>query len=920
MRRRPPSFGRFVRVAGVALVLTGVIVQLPQRPAEAQTRKPIWVALGDSYSAGEGTVGPPERGDDTNLPRPAIVGDGAPPPTATFNRCHRSTAAYPNRLVPGDPIPTPVPTPTPGRPGSAASAADPTVSPRLQLPTFSFDLRHVACAGAVIADITGNNDADNPRFYPDVVRLQLSKPNAEGSLHGAAGQGARLCNSNDAQRCTDYTYQAPQITSVDTRAAVITLTVGGNDVLFDQVGFCLLRSANAAIRAVTANPFGDGKTCEDNLGDEVAARTARLTGRLSSLYRQLAQTAPAAKVLVLGYPSLVSTGSSTTGCTFPASGDIAWAIQVGKALNVAITDAVKASNNPRIQFAPMTAATAGNELCSTNPTAINGFYFGGLEATPNISFNDLYSFIAAGLDPNQTTQVLKLAKSFVDLWDWHPLFNNTLHPTAFGYDQMARVLAPYLQVILVSDQPLGADPTADPVDVVLIIDSSESMLWNDPQRKRVEAALSFLAGGIPGDQIGVVAFAGQARVLSNLAPLPAGKGRLISAIRSIDASGGTSIGSGVSQGCEILQRSTVPAAKKAAILLTDGESTFGNEDACFASRSWPIFTVGFGDSGETLLRRIATGTKGDFKFLQNVSDASCEFLRIRSRVAGTGAPPPCNSLVVKPKETKVVSQVIGPRQAAATFSMSWPGSDVVTSLVSPSGRRIDRGNVDPDVTHEVGSTYEVYSIRRPEPGEWSIELFGASVAASGERVVLSGTSLPISGSPPTAVASSSVAQGEAPLMVTFDGAGSRDADGALGGVSWDFGDGSFGSSDLRMTHVYAKAGVYQPRLVVTGSDGELGSTALPAIVVTGGVHTGETAGRAADGGAGSGSPLMLGSGIGLLVLGVVLCCSGVLRRGAGPQSETSIDVGRCVCGAALSRDMAFCDACGRASNPRERAP
>jgi hypothetical protein len=72
-----------------------------------------------------------------------------------------------------------------------------------------------------------------------------------------------------------------------------------------------------------------------------------------------------------------------------------------------------------------------------------------------------------------------------------------------------------------------------------------------------------------------------------------------------------------------------------------------------------------------------------------------------------------------------------------TFSLNYGGSDVVMSLVSPSGRIIDRNTTDPDVRHEKGPTFESYTVIDVEQGIWTIRLFGADVPPEGEPVSLS---------------------------------------------------------------------------------------------------------------------------------------------------------------------------------------
>jgi murein DD-endopeptidase MepM/ murein hydrolase activator NlpD len=103
-------------------------------------------------------------------------------------------------------------------------------------------------------------------------------------------------------------------------------------------------------------------------------------------------------------------------------------------------------------------------------------------------------------------------------------------------------------------------------------------------------------------------------------------------------------------------------------------------------------------------------------------------------------------LQVNAGSTTSASAAIDPAQAEARFTTRWPGSDVVMTLVSPSGRVIDRSTVALDVTHRAGPTSEEYVVAHPEPGVWGVALFGADVPPAGEPVDFSFSSTP---EPPT---------------------------------------------------------------------------------------------------------------------------------------------------------------------------
>jgi PKD repeat protein len=66
-------------------------------------------------------------------------------------------------------------------------------------------------------------------------------------------------------------------------------------------------------------------------------------------------------------------------------------------------------------------------------------------------------------------------------------------------------------------------------------------------------------------------------------------------------------------------------------------------------------------------------------------------------------------------------------------------------------------------------------------------------------------------------------------VVSFDGSGSYDPDGAILSYEWDFGDGEFGSGES-LTHVYISEGTYTVTLTVT-DDGGLTSLSQVTVIV-----------------------------------------------------------------------------------------
>ncbi|WP_310599471.1 PKD domain-containing protein [Desulfobulbus sp.] len=83
---------------------------------------------------------------------------------------------------------------------------------------------------------------------------------------------------------------------------------------------------------------------------------------------------------------------------------------------------------------------------------------------------------------------------------------------------------------------------------------------------------------------------------------------------------------------------------------------------------------------------------------------------------------------------------------------------------------------------------------------------------------------------PTAVISSSVAAGPAPLTVSFDGSGSSATNATLSLYTWGFGDGAAGTG-ATVSHTYTTAGTYFVVLFVIDSKGR-GNWALTPVTVT----------------------------------------------------------------------------------------
>lgn len=197
------------------------------------------------------------------------------------------------------------------------------------------------------------------------------------------------------------------------------------------------------------------------------------------------------------------------------------------------------------------------------------------------------------------------------------------------------------------------DQWTEGIDIMLMIDISESMMIEDFLPNRLEAAKNTAIDFIQGrfqDRIGVVIFSGEAYSLS---PLTTDYKLLTEYIKDINfnmiESRGTAIGSAL--GVATNRMITSDAKSKVGILLSDGDNTAGNLDPevsakLAAAYNIKLYTIAVGKEGrvpfgkdffgrtryvdnsidETTLRRIAEIGNGKFyrvsdnKALESVFD------------------------------------------------------------------------------------------------------------------------------------------------------------------------------------------------------------------------------------------------------------------------------------------------------------
>jgi Ca-activated chloride channel family protein len=141
------------------------------------------------------------------------------------------------------------------------------------------------------------------------------------------------------------------------------------------------------------------------------------------------------------------------------------------------------------------------------------------------------------------------------------------------------------------------------IDIVLVLDISSSMLAEDLDPNRLEAAKVVAADFVTGrrnDRVGLVAFAGEA---FTQAPLTLDYSVVTSLVKELDpgmVEDGTAVGMGLVTAVKRLQASD--AASRVVVLLTDGRSNRGEIGPVTAARMAEalgvrVYTIGAGSRG-----------------------------------------------------------------------------------------------------------------------------------------------------------------------------------------------------------------------------------------------------------------------------------------------------------------------------------
>jgi lysophospholipase L1-like esterase len=221
----------------------------------------------------------------------------------------------------------------------------------------------VTVAGFSVFAITASAGAASSVHYVALGDSYSSGVGA-GSYFGSSGSCDRSSNAYSqlwdnanapasyvSVACSGATTQDvlnSQLSALSASTTLVSITIGGNDVGFSSVmTTCVLSSTSTCVSAV--------KTAEGEISSQLPAE-------LNNVLAAIASAAPAAKVVVLGYPELYDL-SRSSGCIGLSTTDRTDLNQAADQLDAQVQAAAGRYHDV---FADVRAAFAGHEICDSS--------------------------------------------------------------------------------------------------------------------------------------------------------------------------------------------------------------------------------------------------------------------------------------------------------------------------------------------------------------------------------------------------------------------------------------------------------------------------------------------------------------------------------------------------------------------------
>lgn len=290
------------------------------------------------------------------------------------------------------------------------------------------------------------------------------------------------------------------------------------------------------------------------------------------------------------------------------------------------------------------------------------------------------------------------------------------------------------------DDDDGEEQTTGPVNVSIVVDTSDSMSEQDAtvggsQISRLGAVQEVLPPFIDlfreGVQTSVVEFNSSANIAHPLTEIDgASREEVQESVRNLTERNRTTIGGGLLLGKETIEDEP---GEKTMILLSDGSENEPPyvDDVLSQLRNAGIevYTFGIGaEIDEQQLEYIAEQTGGTAEIDPGVEQIKDFYFQV---IEDAQHNPRLSSIEGELDENDRMGDdcKVDSSCEDAQFSLSYEGSDMDLIVTDPQGNEVGDG---PGIDHREGDAHEVWTVDDPEPGEWGYEVEVLSVDAPQE--------------------------------------------------------------------------------------------------------------------------------------------------------------------------------------------
>ena len=265
------------------------------------------------------------------------------------------------------------------------------------------------------------------------------------------------------------------------------------------------------------------------------------------------------------------------------------------------------------------------------------------------------------------------------------------------------------------------------LDSVIAMDSSGSMKKTDPEELRKPAAKLFINLLNDDDQLSVISFSEEAHPITILSRLntETNKNRALRAADKTSSNGAyTNIYAAIKKAIEFLRTSHSMNRQPIILLLSDGKNDVGATDLSqelndkiktelvpeLIKYKIKIYSIAFtSDSDQTLLQEIADATNGHYALAENDEVLHKIFARMFELSKEPNMLPLSENQFIADESIREITIIANKTDQSSQIF-----------LQPPNGDHISASTKSDNIEWFVSPGFDMITIRKPEPGEWSI--------------------------------------------------------------------------------------------------------------------------------------------------------------------------------------------------------